>query len=433
MHKFLITVTFLLVSLSAFAAAESPPPSVPALAAPTLEGLVSEALANNPDLKAARERWQMFEHKVLPAQSLDDPRLALSFNSYPVDSFQSDETNMTGNDLRIEQSFPFPGKLGAKGKAAEQQALWYKGVYEDARLQLAMQVKDTWYNLYYQDRAIAITEENIALLDDFIQLTATRYEVGEGLQQDVLKAQIEGSKLTERLFTLRQQRVSLLAEFNRLLARQATSPLELPEKIEMQKVTTDVARLQDEASTHRPLFASYSSLIDQYQAQKNLAELDYYPDFNVFVSYRFRDDNLPDGGTDYLSAGVSINLPIWREKRGAQVAEATSGIHMARRQYDNFRDQVFANIHDAYARLEKNHILVDLFESGILPQAQQTFEASLTAYQVGDVDFLSLLDSLLTLYRYEIDYYRTVSDYQRSIAGLEAISGVPLKNEATIE
>ncbi|MDY0213246.1 MAG: TolC family protein [Desulfuromonadaceae bacterium] len=422
MHKFLITVTFLLVSLSAFAAAESFP-----LFAPPLEALVNEALANNPDLKAARERWQMYEHKVLPAQSLDDPRLSLSFSSYPVDSFQSDETNMTGNDLRIEQSFPFPGKLDAKGKAAQQQALWYKGVYEDARMQLAMQVKDTWYNLYYQDRAIAITLKNIALLDDFTHLTATRYEVGAGLQQDVLKAQIESSKLTERLLTLRQQRISLLVEFNRLLARQSTSPLKLPEKIEIQEVTTDVTRLQEEASTHRPLFASYSSLIDQYQAQKNLAELDYYPDFNVFVGYRVRDNNLPDGGTDYLSAGVSINLPIWREKRGAQVAEASSGIHMARRQYDNFRAQVFANIHDVHAQLEKNHTLVDLFESGILPQAQQTFEASLMAYQVGDVDFLSLLDSLLTLYRYEIDYYRSVSDYQRSIAGLEAISGVALK------
>ena len=123
---------------------------------------------------------------------------------------------------------------------------------------------------------------------------------------------------------------------------------------------------------------------------------------------------------------MTINLPIWREKQAEQVAEADSGIRMAQKQYADFRDRVFSRIHDAKARLEKNRTLVELFYTGILPQARQTFEASLSAYQVGDLDFLSLLDSLLSLYRYEIDYHRAVSDYQRSLAGLEAAVGVTL-------
>jgi outer membrane protein TolC len=423
MYQFLFFLIFLIVPLNTFAAAEGPPES-----SSTLQELVDEALGNNPDLKAARERWQMFTHKVVPAQTLSDPRLSFSFSNYPIDSLSPDETPMTGNELRIDQAFPFPGKLEAKGETARQKALWYKGVYEESRLQLVEKVKDAWYRIYYQDRAIAITEKNIALLEDFIRLTETRYEVGEGLQQDVLKAQVERSKLMDRLFTLQQQRESTLAEFNRLLARPTTTSLEVPADIEPQEVSADLTRLQEEAATHRPLFASYKSLIDQYRAQKNLAELDYYPDFNVFAGYRMRDDDLPDGGTDFFSAGVSINLPLWRNKRAEQVAEADSGIRMAHRQYDDFRDQVFARIHDTRARLEKNLTLVELFDTGILPQARQTFEASLSAYQVGDVDFLSLIDSLMTLYRYEIDYHRAVSDYQRSLAGLEATAGVSLED-----
>jgi outer membrane protein TolC len=395
-------------------------------ASPSLQALVEEALENSPDLEAARARWQMFTHKVVPAQTLSDPRLSLAFINYPIDSLSPDETPMTGNELRIGQDFPFPGKLEARGEAARQQAQWYKGVYEDARLQLVEKVKDSWYRIYYQDRAIAITEENITLLDDFIRLTETRYEVGEGLQQDVLKAQVERSKLMDLLFTLQQERESALAEFNRLLARPTTTPLEVPQEIEPQEISADLARLQEKAAAHRPLFASYTSLIDQYQAQKNLAELDYYPDFNVFAGYRLRDDDLPDSGTDFISTGVTINLPIWREKQAEQVAEADSGIRMAQKQYADFRDRVFSRIHDAKARLEKNRTLVELFYTGILPQARQTFEASLSAYQVGDLDFLSLLDSLLSLYRYEIDYHRAVSDYQRSLAGLEAAVGVTL-------
>ncbi len=413
----MMTLVFLLTPFSVSVAQEG------AAVSPSLQALIDEALAHNPELESARERWEMFRHKEVPAQSLSDPRLTFALSSYPVDTFSSDDTPMTGNDLRIDQAFPFPGKLKARGEAARQQALWYKGVYEDARLQLVMKVKDSWYQIFYQDRAIAVTQKNMALLDDFIRLTETRYEVGEGLQQDVLKAQIERSKLMDRLFTLKQERESLLAEFNRLLARPSVTPLNVPAEIPERQLAATLEEIQGTAEEHRPLFASYQALIGQYQSQKKLAELDYKPDFNLFAGYRFRDDDLSDGGTDFISAGISINLPVWREKRTEQVAEADSGIRMARRQYEDFRHQVQSRVHDAYARVEKNRTLINLYNSGILPQARQTFEASLAAYQVGDVDFLSLLDSLMTLYRYEMDYFRAVSDHRRALAALEASSG----------
>jgi outer membrane protein TolC len=413
----MMTLGFLLTSFSESPAQESD------AASPSLQALIDEALTHNPELEAARERWEMFRRKEFPAQTLSDPRLTFALSNYPVDTFSSDDTPMTGNDLRIDQAFPFPGKLKARGEAARQQALWYKGVYEDARLQLVMKVKDAWYRIFYQDRAIDVTQKNMALLDDFIRLTETRYEVGEGLQQDVLKAQIERSKLLDRLYTLQQERESLLAEFNRLLARPSATPLTVPKDIPEQRLEVNLEEIQGAAEEHRPLFASYRALIGQYQSQKKLAELDYKPDFNLFAGYRFRDDDLPDGGTDFLSAGISINLPVWREKRSEQVAEADSGIRMARSQFEDFRHQVQSRVHDAYARVEKNRTLVELFDSGILPQARQTFEASLAAYQVGDVDFLSLLDSLMTLYRYEMDYFRAVSDHRRALAVLEAASG----------
>jgi outer membrane protein TolC len=390
-----------------------------------LDALVKEAIAANPDLQAARERWEMFEHKIVPAQTLDDPRLGFAFSNYPVDSLKDDETPMTGKDIQLSQMFPFPGKLGAKGEMAEQQALWYKGAWEDGKLQLAQKVKDAWYRLYYQDKAIAITQQNVDILDDFIRLTETRYEVGTGLQQDVLKAQVERSKLMDRLFTLRQQRFTVLADLNTLLSRPSTSPMNPAEALDMTPVEPSLEALQELSRQKRPLYGSYQSLIDRFESQRKLARLDYNPDFNVWAGYRLREevDGDPVPGTDFVSAGVSINLPIWRQKRSEAVAEAESGIRMARRQYDDFRNRVHFTISDAYAQMEKNRDLTALFKTGIIPQAQQTFEASLAAYQVGDVDFLNLLDSLLTLYRYEIDYHRVLADYQRNVAQLEAAAG----------
>ena len=390
---------------------------------PQLSGLVEEALQNNPDLAAARERWEMSEHRILPAQSLDDPTLGVAFSNYPIDSLRADETPMTGNEFRIAQNFPFPGKLAAKGDVARQQALWFKAVYEDARLQLAQKVEDVYYRLSYQQQAIAVTEENLAILENFISLTKTRYEVGSGLQQDLLKAQLQQTRLMDRLFTLRQQRRSLLAGFNRLLDRPAGQPLEVNESLELRPVAADTERLKEFARQNRPMFASYQALIDRYASQRDLAELDYYPNFNVWTSYRFRDDDLPDTGTDFISAGVTMNLPIWREKRSAAVAEAEAGLRMARRQRDDFGSQVNATIQDVSAQLEKNRELAQLYATGLLPQAQQTFDASLSAYQVGKVDFLSLLDSLMRLYNYQLDYQQVLADYQRNIAQLEAAAG----------
>ncbi len=387
--------------------------------------LVEEALANNPDLQAAESRWRMAEHKVIPARSLDDPRLSFALSNYPVDSFSGDETPMTGKEIQLSQMFPFPGKLGAKEEMAKQQALWFRGVYEDAKGQLVQRVKDAWYRVYFQDQAIAITSENIAILQDFIRLTETRYEVGTGLQQDVLKAQVERSKLHDKLFNLEQQRTTALADLNRQLNRPVATPMDAPKDLTLTLVDASLQQLIEQSRSQRPLFEAYQAVIYRYQAQRRLRKLDYYPDFNVFAGYRQREDvpGDPVEGSDFVSAGVSINLPLWQGKRRAAVAEADSGMRMARRQFENFRNRVDFDISDQYGQMEKNRDLVELFKTGIIPQAAQSFEASLSAYQVGDVDFLNLLDSLMTLYRYQIDYHRALADYGRSVAKLEAAVG----------
>lgn len=392
----------------------------------TLDALVEAAMEKNPELQAARERWHMTERRVIPARSLDDPQLSLGFSNYPVDSLASDETPMTGTELTLSQKFPFPGKLGAKGEMAEQQALWFKGIYEDSKLQLVRRVKDAYYRLYYNDKAIEITETNLEILDDFIRLTETRYKVGKGLQQDVLKAQVERSKLIDQRLSLKQTRTTVLAELNTLLDRPTSTPVGPPVDFEMTPVEVTLEELQKASEENRPMYASFRSLVERYKAQRKLARLDYNPDFNVWAGYRLREDsgNDPVGGTDFVSAGVSINLPVYRKKRDEVVAEADSGIRMALMQYEDFRTRVHFDIHDAFAQKEKNRNLVLLYKTGIIPQADQAFQATMAAYQVDQVDFLGLLDAQLTLYRYEMDYYRVLADYQRNLATLEASAGV---------
>ena len=391
---------------------------------PVLRQLLNDADGSNPLLLVEKDRVDIADSRVGQVTSLNDPQLDVSFSSYPVDELKSNITPMTGNDIRLSQMFPFPGKLDARGKAAMQSSRWFHFVYEDARLQVKQQIKDAWYRLLFLRQAIELTTRNLQLLDDFIRLTETRYQVGQGLQQNVLKANLQRSKQMDKLLVLQQQQQATLAELNSLAGRPTDQLLQVDESLTETALRLNVTALQQQAIAARPMFAGYEALIEQYHAQRDLATLDYRPDFTLWAGYRWRDDALDDGGTDFVSAGISFNLPVRREKRSAAVAEADSSLRAAYHRRDDFRNGVMLTIHRALTSFEQAGQQAELYREGIIPQANQTFQATLSAYQVNKVDFLDLLDSLMTLYRYEIDYLQALSDQQRSLARIEAASGL---------
>jgi len=394
-----------------------------------LQQLLDEADQNNPSLKAAYEQIAVAESKIDQVTSLSDPVLSIALSNYPIDELKTDVTPMTGNEIRLAQMFPFPGKLDSKGKIAAEKSRWFASAYQDARLQIRQQVQDAWYRLLFQRQAIELTERNLKIIDDFIKLTETRYEVGKGLQQNVLKAQLQRSKQMDMLLGLQQSEAATLAELNSLAGHETDRPLEITAQLEGITTAFDLTELQQLAEQKRPMFAAFSALIDQYKAQRGLADLDYKPDFTLWAGYRWRDNDLPDGGTDFVSAGISFNLPVRQARRGAAVAEADSLLRMAYQKRNDFRNKVNLMIHRALTKYEQAGQLAKLYQSGIIPQAEQTFQATLSAYQVDKVDFLDLLDSVMSLYRYQIDYARALSDQQRSRAQIEAAAGLVDMNQ----
>lgn len=414
----LLLLVVLLWLLAGSARAEDAPPHS------VLDELVAVALADNPELKAAQARWHFYEHKVVPAASLADPALSFAFSNYPVDTFSAGNTPMTGNIVRLFQEFPFPGKLGAREEAAAAEARWYKGVWEDNQRQLVRQVKQAYFSFYFYEKAVAVTDRNLRLLKDFIRLTETNYEVGKGLQQDVLKAQVEYSKLTDTRYGLQQKRETALAELNRLLGKPPATPLARLEDFGLPEPQESVEALQEKAATNRPLYAAYKSLAESYKAKQRLARLNYLPDFKVGVAYTFREPTAADNGTDFASLELGINLPLAWGKRKEASEESNAGLTMVLEQYRDFRNKVLFNIQEAYSSLRQNREQARLYRSGLMPQAAQSFEAALSGYRVGKVGFLPLLDSLLTLQGLEIEYFRRLTDGQRSLAKLEAESGV---------
>ena len=317
-----------------------------------LDELVQEALTNNPDLAAMKSRWEQSSYKIPQVGSLNDPILSFAFSNYPSDDFSSDTAPMTGNEVKLAQMFPFPGKLENRIALASEQAKWFEAAYYDSHYQVARKVKDAWYRLYYKQKAIDVVERNMKLVDDIIRLTEVRYETGAGLQQDVLKAQVKRSDLMDQLISLQQQKAVIESELNRLLNRPAGTFI-VPGNLDLPRTDVTLDEFQRAGLEKRPMNEAYQALVKRYRYQKKLADLDDYPDVTLWGSWRFRDDNLPDEGTDFVSAGVSFNLPVYREKRRAAVAEADAAMRMAEYQSMGFRNSVSESIQKAYARMQE--------------------------------------------------------------------------------
>ncbi len=398
----------------------------PVFAQATLDELVAEALANNPEIKASQARWDAMLHNARQAGSLEDPMIMLRAQSLLVrDPFAFDRENMTSKVIGISQMLPFYGKRALQSEVAGHAAEASRWMVEERRLELRRMVKETWSRIYFVDQSLALVDRTIGTLDDLSRFTEAMYSVGEGLQQDVLQAQLQRSRMEDMRIVLQQRRRTFEATLNTLLYRPADVTVPPVNVLPLDPASTDSAFLEKLAAAQRPLLKSLAAQIDKADAGRRLAEKEFYPDFTLSLEYMLREPTGMDSeGYDMYSAGVTFNLPIQRERRHAMVAEAESEIVMARQERAMTINQIRLGIADSVAGLERSRKLVSLYRDGIMPQAAQVLESSLASYRVGKADFMNVLDSQMRLFEVEREYHDAIAEHQMLLAQLENLVGV---------
>ena len=396
-----------------------------------LPDLIEEGINNNPDLLASYQNWQAELAKIPQAGALPDPQLSFNLLNLPVNTFELNQEPMTGKQIALMQMFPFPGKQGLREDIAKSAADISRDKNLELKNQLIKNIKQTYYDIFFIDRFLETVQKNRGVLQDFIRIAQSKYSVGKGLQQDVLKAQVEFSKLEDKSITLTQKRQAATARLNALLNRPAGTPLGKTIVPEPDSLNLDFAQLQNLANENRPLLQAWNSMFQQSAKKVSLAKKEYLPDFKLGIAYTQRD-KLENGmgGIDYLSGLFSVDIPLyfWR-KQNKKVEETRYNQDMVQQIYRNVQNQVYADLDKSLSDVEKNYRLLELYKSGIIPQATQSLNAAIAGYQTNKVDFLTLLNNQLTLFNFELDYYRFLSDYRKGIADLEAATGVNLTRE----
>lgn len=395
----------------------------------TLTTALARVDLENPSLAEMSARAEAMAAIPSQAGSLPDPMVSFSSLNLPTDSFSVDQEAMTQMQFGISQQIPYPGKLALKENIAGYMADAANSNVDELRLKIKRDVKILWWQLFFLDRSLEVIEINKTLVKQFIEIAQTKYKVGQGLQQDVLLAQLELSKLIDRKIQLVSSRKQEQARLNALLNKPVSAVIVLPD---INTINTSLSQLKSAealiqlAKDNRPALHENTILIDAAKARKQLAERELLPDFTIGAAYGFRQGNNPTGDSrsDLLSFKIGITVPLFA-KHKQKMAISQRGSEIKQQQYA-MQDRwlaIQADITSSLADYERTQQQVSLFNTGVIPQAHQTVASMLAGYQVNKVDFLNLIRAQITLYNYQISLWQTISEGHSILAKLVAAVG----------
>ncbi len=395
----------------------------------TLDWCLARGQEANPALARAFAISEASTHRLVPSGALEDPRLAYEASNVPTEDLDFRSTPLSGHQFGLRQKIPFPGLLSKRRTAAERNAEAFSFLFKDQALATDGAVEAAWSELGFAQRALEITERNVTLLRQLSSTAESRYRVGAGLQQDVLRAQVE-------LTVLLQERLQRQEAIERAESH-LVELLDLPAETRFPR--TDDLRLEAEKPSLEALlevleagnarFSAAKKRVEAAEAQVDARELEGFPDLDLGIGYRVRERvrGDPVGGDDFLSAGVTIRLPVNRAKWRARVSEQKALLRRANSELRAVRAELIARTRQTHAELVRATSEEELLTTGLIPQARQSLESSRSAYEVGRIEFSSLLDSQVRLLGAELRLARTRADKRVAFASLEVAAGEKLR------
>ena len=390
-----------------------------------LPELIVEATEKNPEIIAAKNKWQSAQEIIEARRALPDPQFSYTYFVENVETRVGPQRHIIG----AKQKFPFYGKRDLRADIAAMEAEALQGFYEAVKQEIVRQVKNAFYDLFYVTTIIDITKKEREILKRFERIARTKYETGKGSQQNILKVHVEISKLDDRLLSLAIQKQTAEALLNRLLDRPADSPLGKPVEPKFSSIYFIKEELFRLAKQNRPELNSGIALIEKSDKAYSLAKKDYYPDLTIGANYIEVDDgplDVSDNGQDAFNIVFSINVPIWRKKLSSQVRSAVQMIKAEKNNYQDTLNRTLFQVEDNYFKIQTERETFSLYKNVLIPQAEQSMKSAEIGYIAGIVSFLDLLDAQRILLQIEYGYWQAYTNYLKRIADMERAVGLPL-------
>jgi outer membrane protein TolC len=389
----------------------------------SLADLVQEAMQKNPDIIAALRGWQAAAQVPSQVSTLPDPQVTVQEFSVgsprPFAGFSNSDFAYIG--FGISQDLPYPGKLKLRGEAAQQDAAVEREKFEAVKRTIVQQVKATYFQIAYLQETLRVLERNSGLLEQIDKIADARYRVGQGTQQDVLKAQLQRTKLLGEIAHHHRLVASAQAQMIKLLNR----PPDAPAIATQQLVETSLRYTADEllarVRNEDPQVRRRQEMVKRQSLQVELARKDRYPDFNLQYMYERTGEKFPS----YYVLTFNARIPIHRKRKlDPELTQATEELNRSRREYESQVQTEYFDVRDQYIAAQTASEILKIYHDGLIPQALSTYGAGLAAYQTGKLDFETLLSSLVDVLKFNEEYWRALADHETALSRIEQLTGV---------
>ena len=422
--KILNLLAGLLVALSPAAATPAEKIAVPSQP----EQVVEEVRTRNPGLKALDAQVEAAEFVVPQVGSFPDPMFMVGLSNWPL---STDTSPLTGVQFELKQTFPWFGKLSAREAVASGDVAVRKALRTERENLLVARARVLLWELKFQVEHRKLALEIRDVLKQFAQVAEAAYTTGSGRQQDLIKPAVEQYRIDDLVVGIDRKVDALKSEINSLRHRPPEAPIDPPE---LSGSAGEVAlpareRLRELARATSPMLKLRDAAIGKHKAALRVAEKDYYPDFTVGLQYRLRWVERMDAvdGADFVGVTLGMNLPIFAgSKQGRRVDEVRTRIRAEEDQRTGTWDTVRDRLERVAQAIERDSAQTELYRKKIIPDIQQALDSSLADYQAGRIEFLAVLDNLLSLFRAKVDLVRRTTRIQASRAELEHWLGGPL-------
>ena len=394
--------------------------------------LIEEGLAQNKEIQSLEAKVKSFEEEVSFAGSLEDPRLGFGVLNLPTNSWEFDQEPMTQKTVFLSQKFPWFGKLSLKSQGQALRASEQQAMLEAKKLELSRKIASAYYELGFVVSNYEINERLTDMVTQLLKVAETRYASGEGLQQDVLQAQVELSRLLDEKIVLEKRRRTLRDQLNELLNREQFISVDPLMDLSYPDVELDfqaLKELKERSLTKNPWLQLRQAKVAQSEVEIELAKKEYWPDMDFRVAYGQREDD-PSGSNrpDFFSATVTINVPLWAKSRqNKKLAAAKKGNEAAIKSYRNLADSLPYQVDALATEIKNTQKNYRLYVDALLVQSEQWARSSLAAYEVGKVEFNTMVNAQIMLLRAELQAKRYLYSIYQKVAELEEMIGGPLE------
>jgi len=395
------------------------------IGAPTsLHDLLQEAEQKNPQIAASFHAWQA--SRYVPKQASALPETQLSVQQFSVGSprpfagYSNSDFAYIG--FGASQDIPYPGKRPLRARVAEQESESMEAQTDSVRRAVAGNLKMVYFQLAYIQQTLGILQKSDDLLNQVEQAAEARYRVGQGNQQDVLKAQLQHTKILQEVAHHHQEEGLLEAQIKQLLGRSQESPDIVAETLTVRTLPYAAGDLLQHARQQNPDIRSKQVSIRQQETQMELARKNFRPDFSVGYTYEHTASEF----RDYYMASFGIRMPN-RGRQKAELAEAEENQERVRRDMDGESQRVLSEVQQQYVRAKTAEERLKIYSDGLVPQSEATFRSALSAYQSNRQDFQSLLSSFLDVLNLDLEYRSELVEHESALAELERLTGLEVQ------